>query len=226
MALDWCAHYEDDDLLGFLLALASNLPYLVILDQASKAYSRRDIKNLIILVGLIVNEGLAKAIKQIVKQPRPMGKCMQLGTCDSYGWPSSHTQCMFFFLGLHLYQTIRNRLSTQGKKWPKLGWLDSLISLLESTVLLLASLTVGYSRYYLTYHTREQVVVGAIFGLSFSLAWGLLVMLTRVERVLMAVIPLASQLRVRSSLGLPDHVVVESERSITAKLKGHEKKQK
>lgn len=204
--------------MGLLCSLASMLPYLVIVDQASKLYSQRDIKNLLILSGLVVNEALAITLKKIVKQPRPLEKCELLDTCDSYGWPSSHTQCIFFYLGLHLCLTILTRPQALGNKWAKPGRADSLISLLETTILTCSSFLVGFSRYYLSYHTLQQVFVGALIGLLFSLVWSSLVMTAAVERWLLAIIPFSSSLRVKSSMNVPQHELLEMERSFLSEI--------
>jgi len=200
------------------------MPYLIIMDQMSKLHSKRDIKNFLILSGLVINEALSLAIKKVVKQPRPIEKCQLLDTCDSYGWPSSHTQCMFFFLGLHL--CLASRQQPPGAKWAPPGWMDKLISLLETVTLAISSFLVGYSRHYLSYHTLEQVLVGAVIGLFFSLIWSSLVMTGSIERRLLAIIPFSSSLRLKSSINVPHHTLLESERSSISKIKDESSKNK
>ena len=185
-----CAHYDEGDSIGSLCSLLSMLPDLVILDQLSKLHTQRDVKNLLILTGLVVNEALALLLKKVVKQPRPMEKCLVLDTCESYGWPSSHTQCIFFFLGLHLYLELTARQALGDKP----GRLDSFIASLETSILVISSILVGFSRYYLSYHTLEQVLMGAVMGLSFSFIWSWLVMSAPMERLLLDTLPLSSSL--------------------------------
>ena len=50
-----------------------------------------------ILLGFLVNELFNGVLKRSAKQPRPE-TCSELGVCDSFGYPSSHSQCIWYFL--------------------------------------------------------------------------------------------------------------------------------
>lgn len=52
-----------------------------------------------LFVGFFVNEALNHVLKTIIQQPRP-GTCARLGhgVCDSYGYPSSHSQCIWYII--------------------------------------------------------------------------------------------------------------------------------
>ncbi len=95
---------------------------------------------------------------------------MLLGTCRSYGSPSSHTQCMFFALAMYAGLQL---MSTKGRD-PDAGSavLDDdsvrrrlklrravglVIGAVETVCLAAASAAVAWSRVYLTYHSVDQV---------------------------------------------------------------------
>jgi len=47
-------------------------------------------------MGVALNEGLNRIVKYIVREPRPDGGHSEHNV--KYGWPSSHSQFMFFFV--------------------------------------------------------------------------------------------------------------------------------
>lgn len=171
----FCAHYDVDDQAGKLLAYVSIIPALLIVHTASRAYSRREFSDLFILLGLVVNEALARAIKHAIQEPRP-STCQHLGVgmCDSFGMPSSHTQQMFFILALYGL-LLQSRLA----RAPPLPAFDVVWGLMEVLVCGLSAVAVGLSRLYLGYHTSWQVACGAVLGWLAGVAWYWLLLLAQ-----------------------------------------------
>jgi membrane-associated phospholipid phosphatase len=103
------------------------------------------------LVVTIVNSSVNKIVKCIVKQPRPLDgeSIMDEGYngCEIYGMPSGHSQSVFSSLTF-LY------LVKESPAWLFVG-------------LFIAGLTV-YQRFKYRRHTIEQLIVGAILGISIA----------------------------------------------------------
>lgn len=95
-----CVHYARGDLAGKLLAHASLLPVLLVVAQASRAYTRREAHEAFILAGLVLCEGAARGLKHLIRSPRPAASCARLRVCDAHGMPSSHTSLAFAYLAL------------------------------------------------------------------------------------------------------------------------------
>ena len=98
-------------------------------------------------------------IKNIVREPRPI-TCGQLEACESYGWPSGHSQFMLFFA---IYLTC---LST-------FHFTFSAAYVKKITIALPWALAplVMYSRVYLGYHSVTQVLAGASLGVFLGSFW-------------------------------------------------------
>mmetsp|Transcript_38488 Transcript_38488/g.85702 ORF Transcript_38488/g.85702 Transcript_38488/m.85702 type:complete len:246 (+) Transcript_38488:1627-2364(+) len=158
-----CVKYATGDLVGKALAYVSLLPFCVILHTASCFYSRRAVHEMLLPLGLVVNETLARFLKHVLKQPRPVEMCQDLDLCNSHGMPSSHTQCMFFALSLQSAILLRHFSSKSN--------FSRAVDILELLGLSAASAAVACSRVYLGYHSVQQVLVGAGLGLLFGLMW-------------------------------------------------------
>ena len=100
-----------------------------------------------------------RLLKKAVHQVRPLSTCEVLGICDEPGMPSSHSQVIFFLLGLELLQACRKSQLFQQDSWQRLGQLSNIFAYT------IASLLVAYSRVYLGYHDLPQVLAGAAAGL-------------------------------------------------------------
>jgi membrane-associated phospholipid phosphatase len=63
------------------------------------SHACRNLDDLGVLLGFFTNELINVALKHSAKQPRP-SLCHEkgLGVCNSYGYPSSHSQCMWYFI--------------------------------------------------------------------------------------------------------------------------------
>jgi dolichyldiphosphatase len=133
--------YRRGDPLGLFLAWVSLVPVFISLGGfVSHFLFRRELQGLCFAAGLLVSQVLNELIKHSVAQSRP-AYCELLEACDSHGWPSSHSQYMFFFatyLSLLSLRRSRARQVIAAVPWP------------------LAFLTM-LSRVYLGYHTVAQV---------------------------------------------------------------------
>ncbi|XP_077237029.1 phosphatidic acid phosphatase (PAP2) family protein [Tasmannia lanceolata] len=151
--------YKRGDSLGHFLAWVSLIPVFISLGGfVSHFLFRRELQAMFFALGLIISQFLNEFIKTSVQQSRPE-TCIALETCDSNGWPSSHSQYMFFFAAyftLLIFKGIgiskRNQVFVASLPWP------------------FAVLTM-YSRVYLGYHTVAQVFAGAALGVLFGAIW-------------------------------------------------------
>lgn len=110
-------------------------------------------------LGLLISQFINEVIKKSVQQARPE-TCALLEMCDSHGWPSSHSQYMFFFAVYFTLLSYKGIVLLIGKyRWiASFAWW------------LLAVLTM-YSRVYLGYHTVAQVFAGATLGIILGAVW-------------------------------------------------------
>ena len=110
-------------------------------------------------LGLLISQFINEVIKKSVQQARPE-TCALLEMCDSHGWPSSHSQYMFFFAVYFTLLSYKGIVLLTGKyRWiASFAWW------------LLAVLTM-YSRVYLGYHTLAQVFAGATLGIILGAVW-------------------------------------------------------
>ncbi|KAL3531910.1 hypothetical protein ACH5RR_005431 [Cinchona calisaya] len=152
--------YRKGDQLGHFLAWISLVPVFISLGGfISHFIFRRELQGMFFAFGLLISQFVNEIIKKSVQQARPE-TCALLEICDSHGWPSSHSQYMFFFavyFTLLTYKRIgilaRNQMWVVGLVvWP------------------LAILTI-YSRVYLGYHTVAQVFAGAALGGLLGWVW-------------------------------------------------------
>jgi len=149
--------YEQGDFLGFLLALASLTPMLVVVAQVTAVIitesSQRRCWAIWLLLGQILNEIINLILKRIFRQSRPI-------TSDrlDYGMPSSHAQFSVFlaFALLFILYCHQSRFDK------RMLFSLSLLSLLYPVV-------VCYSRVYLGYHDFLQVGAGILVGLAVGL---------------------------------------------------------
>jgi dolichyldiphosphatase len=101
MRQDDCSHlqpfglsyvqYMRHDTVGMVLAAASLIPFVVLVAYVAALYATRDVRLLSALVGQVLNEAFNFVLKNIIREPRPVG-CLGSGK----GMPSSHAQFMGF----------------------------------------------------------------------------------------------------------------------------------
>ncbi|KAJ8451062.1 hypothetical protein Cgig2_026871 [Carnegiea gigantea] len=151
--------YTKGDKVGHFLAWISLVPVFISLGGfVSHFIFRRELQGICFAFGLLISQFINELIKTSVQQARPE-TCALLEACDSLGWPSSHSQYMFFFATYFTLLQFRNR-----RNW---GFFDYVV---QSIVWFLAFLTM-VSRVYLGYHSTSQVFAGAILGTVLGAAW-------------------------------------------------------
>ncbi|ERM99332.1 hypothetical protein AMTRI_Chr08g205910 [Amborella trichopoda] len=156
--------YEKGDKLGHFLAWVSLLPVFISLGGfVSHFIFRRELQAMFFALGLLISQFLNELVKTSVQQSRPE-TCAVLEMCDSHGWPSSHSQYMFFF-ATYFTLLVRRGLGVSGRAE------RLLVGLIPWP---LAFLTM-YSRVYLGYHTVAQVFAGAALGAALGVVWFLVV---------------------------------------------------
>ncbi|KAK3147572.1 hypothetical protein QOZ80_3BG0284040 [Eleusine coracana subsp. coracana] len=147
--------YRRGDPLGLFLAWVSLIPVFISLGGfVSHFLFRRELQGICFAAGLLVSQFLNELIKHSVAQSRP-AYCELLEACDSHGWPSSHSQYMFFF-ATYLSLLVLRR-SPASRMMAAVTWPLAFLTML--------------SRVYLGYHTVAQVFAGAVVGLVFGAIW-------------------------------------------------------
>ncbi|RWR85895.1 lipid phosphate phosphatase gamma, chloroplastic-like protein [Cinnamomum micranthum f. kanehirae] len=90
--------YHRGDRLGHFLAWVSLVPVFISLAGFLPHFLfRRELQAMCFALGLLLSQLIGELIKSFVQQPRPLHTCAALESCDSHGWPSSHSQYVFFF---------------------------------------------------------------------------------------------------------------------------------
>ncbi|CAN1135459.1 Lipid phosphate phosphatase gamma [Linum perenne] len=153
--------YQKGDQLGHFLAWISLVPVFISFGGFIAHFIfRRELQAMFFAIGLLISQVVNEVVKTTVQQARPV-TCELLEMCDSHGWPSSHSQYMFFFAtyftmlmvrGIGLAESIRHKALAFYMAWS------------------MAVLTM-YSRVYLGYHTVAQVFAGATLGLVLGGTW-------------------------------------------------------
>ncbi|KAF9680301.1 hypothetical protein SADUNF_Sadunf06G0107000 [Salix dunnii] len=152
--------YQNGDQLGHFLAWVSLVPVFISLGGFFTHFIfRRELHCMFFALGLIISQIINEVIKTSVQQARPE-TCALLEMCDSHGWPSSHSQYMFFFA---VYITL---LTVEGIGLSQIKNKCAVIFFPWS----LAVLTM-FSRVYLGYHTVAQVFAGAALGVFLGACW-------------------------------------------------------
>ncbi|WOL08484.1 hypothetical protein Cni_G17237 [Canna indica] len=154
--------YRRGDSLGHFLAWVSLIPVFISLGGfVSHFIFRRELQGIFFAFGLILSQVLNEFIKSSIQQSRPSSMCAVLEVCDSHGWPSSHSQYMFFFA---TYFSLLCLLNGAGISSPRSRRLLALLSWPPAFLTL-------YSRVYLGYHTIPQVIAGSTLGSVLGAAW-------------------------------------------------------
>lgn len=123
---------------------------------------------LLLLLGFVCAECCARALKHALQQPRPSASCALLGTCHSWGMPSSHTLCMAFALAARISLLLRMRADKSTRTLA--------LGCVEAVGLALGVAGVAVSRVYLGYHSTGQVAAAVVLGLAGGGVWVGLVM--------------------------------------------------
>lgn len=153
-------NYENDDTIGLCLAFVTLTPIYIMVMYTTLIILRRDYSTCYALGGQLLNLIINKILKKLIDQPRP--ESCEISS-DS-GMPSNHSQFISYFILFYIVQII----------WVNSKYFDSLLKVFYTSLLILMGLIVCYSRYYLNYHTLEQVVVGACIGSLFGIIWSII----------------------------------------------------
>ncbi|KAM1409041.1 hypothetical protein ACFX2I_009484 [Malus domestica] len=152
--------YQRGDPLGHFLAWISLIPVFISLGGfVCHFFFRRELQGMFFAVGLLISQVINELIKDFFQQARPE-TCALLEMCDSHGWPSSHSQYMFFFATYFTLLTYKGiGLSDTTNKWAVIfpPWVLALLTM--------------YSRVYLGYHTVAQVFAGSALGVFLGAVW-------------------------------------------------------
>ncbi|KAL5995589.1 hypothetical protein ACLOJK_025653 [Asimina triloba] len=154
--------YRRGDYFGHFLAWVSLIPVFISLGGfVSHFIFRRELQAMFFALGLLISQFMNEFIKTSVQQSRP-DTCAALEMCDSHGWPSSHSQYMFFFSVYFTLLTLRSGAGIVASRAHTLvvGFLPWSFTILTM-----------YSRVYLGYHTVAQVFAGAALGLVLGMLW-------------------------------------------------------
>lgn len=178
--------YPEDDLLGALLALASLMPFCIIVATFGAFFARRELWDIGTLLGILANEILAQTLKHIIKEPRPP-TCAAVDFCKTSGMPSSHAQLAWFACAVAVLNLRRRQAAHTSTTVTILNPFAKV--LVYSNVPMAAAVTV--SRVYLGYHSVEQVLAGTFVGLVAGAFWHFCVM-----------VPVAKMLHLSDSVGV------------------------
>ncbi|KAK9289311.1 hypothetical protein L1049_007466 [Liquidambar formosana] len=152
--------YRKGDKLGHFLAWVSLIPIFISLGGfVSHFIFRRELQGMFFALGLLISQIVNEVIKDSFQQARPE-TCALLEMCDSHGWPSSHSQYMFFFA---VYFTL---LIYKG-----IGLWNGRFKWIVGVVPWCLALLTMHSRVYLGYHTVGQVFAGAALGIVLGGLW-------------------------------------------------------
>ncbi|RKF75229.1 putative dolichyldiphosphatase [Golovinomyces cichoracearum] len=165
-------HYNPLDPISYFCAWLALVPQALCIVYVTLIWSTREIEILLMFIGQMACEAVNFALKRSLKEERPKqmhGK--------GYGMPSSHAQFVAFFsASLTLFLLFRHVPKPPSHSHTPL----SLVSRIGLSALSLASAgLVAWSRAYLNYHTKKQIIVGFEGGLVFAISWFLLTVILR-----------------------------------------------
>ena len=154
--------YPKGDVIGLILAWSSLFPVFVLSGFFTHIYFRREIHTITFFVGLLLDECVNLMLKYTIQEPRPESHHTTVNV--PFGWPSSHSQFTWFFLTYITY-FIHIRFQTNN------SLLDMVWKHCMSGLCVIIACIVSYSRYYLLYHTLNQVIWGGLIGFVNASIW-------------------------------------------------------
>ncbi|RLN46050.1 hypothetical protein BBJ29_003382 [Phytophthora kernoviae] len=188
--------YDPTDRFGVIMALFTLSPVFVTLMHVTLVAFQRDLDSVSMFLGQVTSEVLNKVLKKAINQRRPDGARM-----GGSGMPSAHSQFISYFASYAVAYT-----------WSRLNshrYMEQCFTIVGA--ILLALLTC-YSRVRLGYHTKDQVIVGALVGVLAGFTWHALI-----SMVSPWLFPLVAQSRVaqffylRDISHIPDLIVHQHE---------------
>lgn len=167
--------YDKNDIAGIICCILALTPMLLLQSYLTWLIMERDFEPVIFTVGQLSNELINQVLKRVIKQERPLyngtislvfnganisDDNMQENISSlrvSYGMPSAHSQFMGFFVSylvLNMWFRWNNRYRIQR--------FDRMIYCVSGWLL---SISVCFSRWYLEYHTWDQIIIGYQIGI-------------------------------------------------------------
>ena len=155
--------YEQGDNLGFVLALFSLSPVLILIMLCTLISFRRDIQSIFSLLGLFITVLVNVVLKHSIQELRPPHVDRDPHDTliqSEFGMPSNHAQFAFHFAAFYSMLFLFRSWSLSFK-----------YRLTYSAMLFAFASLTSYSRVYLHYHTFNQVIVGCIVGVGTGMLW-------------------------------------------------------
>ena len=153
--------YPEDDVWGKYLAILSLTPLIIVIMFLTFFAAKRDMHTLTFGIGTILNGCINVFLKHTFKESRPEESLNRAKTSklwEQYGWPSSHSQFMFF-VSSYLVLFVLFRLNHAGASLKnRFYWLLTLLAGMALAAI------VAYGRVYLGYHSQNQVYWGGGIG--------------------------------------------------------------
>ena len=163
--------YPEDDVWGKSLAILSLAPLIIVIMFLTFFAAKRDMHTLTFGIGTILNGCINVFLKHTFKESRPEESLNRAKTSklwEQYGWPSSHSQFMFF-VSSYLVLFVLFRLNHAGASLKnRFLWLLTLLAAMSLAAI------VAYGRVYLGYHSQNQVYWGGGIGAGWAFIWFLL----------------------------------------------------
>jgi dolichyldiphosphatase len=136
----------------------------------------RNLEQGALLAGFLLNEVINTCLKHSIKQARPEACiALGLGICDSYGFPSSHSQCIWYYITAGWLLQSRSMRSHGNSVASARSCSDATAVRAQAALSCLVSAAAGIvvpaSRVVLGYHSVMQVVAGSLMGMLTGAAW-------------------------------------------------------
>ncbi|ETM47158.1 hypothetical protein, variant [Phytophthora nicotianae] len=147
--------YDPTDRFGVIMALFTLSPVFVTLMHVTLVTCQRDLDSVSMFLGQVVSEVINKILKKTINQQRPDGARM-----SGSGMPSAHSQFISYFASYAVAYTY-SRLNAH-------RYIEQWFTIVGCIFL---AVFTCYSRVRLGYHTKDQVVVGAIVGAIVGFSW-------------------------------------------------------
>ena len=153
--------FDQGDTIGEILAYITLTPVFLMVMYTTLILLRRDYTTFYALGGQLLNLVFNKILKKLIDQPRPIHN----HELSDSGMPSNHSQFIGYFV---VYYSIQFLFNSHSKT------LSVQYKYFYSFSLFILGALVCFSRYYLGYHTVDQVLVGAGVGTTVGILWSII----------------------------------------------------
>mgnify|MGYP001028432216 CR=1 FL=1 len=159
--------FESGELLEIFLeiiwVISSALPYLVTFGVIIHYLLRRTSRGFFIMTNLFLHTIACGLLKKYFQQPRPIGAC-----ATSFGYPSGHSGWTFSLATWFILEAyvLHEKVSFKS---------DKFYNLVRYSFFVFVPL-IPISRYYLNYHSVEQIMFGFVNGVACALIYFVIVM--------------------------------------------------